>query len=185
MNSFDYYIAVDWSQANMAIALWHRGLAEPSSAVIESDVRRLRSILKSLKGTKVLTFEECTVSQWLYVELRAYVDELIVCDPYYNSLLSSGPKNDRIDALKLLELLRAGLLTPVYHSGDVFIYYRRLVSTYNDIVKSVVCWKNRRSAILRGMGKGRVAKLMSTQIDKFNLAMAERIIEELENKKME
>jgi hypothetical protein len=35
-----------------------------------------------------------------------------------------APKNDKIDALKLLELLRAGLLKPVFHSGDRFMEYR-------------------------------------------------------------
>ena len=32
-------------------------------------------------------------------------------------MLKAGNKNDRVDAKKLSKLLRAGLLTPVYH-GD-------------------------------------------------------------------
>jgi hypothetical protein len=39
----------------------------------------------------------------------------VVCDPRKNALLKAGNKNDRVDARKLSDLLRAGLLTPVYH----------------------------------------------------------------------
>jgi hypothetical protein len=35
---------------------------------------------------------------------------VVVCDPRRNALLKTGNKSDRIDARKLAELLRAGLL---------------------------------------------------------------------------
>jgi hypothetical protein len=38
-----------------------------------------------------------------------------VCNPRKNALLKAGNKNDRIDARKLAGLLRAGLLSAVYH----------------------------------------------------------------------
>ena len=44
---------------------------------------------------------------------------MVVCDPRKNALLKVGNKNDRVDARKLSELLRAGLLTPVYHGDSV------------------------------------------------------------------
>ena len=40
---------------------------------------------------------------------------LVVCNPRMNALLKSGNKSDAIDARKLAELLRADLLSPVYH----------------------------------------------------------------------
>jgi len=45
------------------------------------------------------------------------VDELVVCNPRKNALLKDGNKSDRIDARKLADLLRTGMLRPVYH-GD-------------------------------------------------------------------
>jgi hypothetical protein len=39
---------------------------------------------------------------------------VVVCDPSKNSLPKAGNKNDRIDARKLADLLRSGLLWPVY-----------------------------------------------------------------------
>jgi hypothetical protein len=44
---------------------------------------------------------------------------VIVCDPRKNALLNAGNKNDRVDARKLSDLLRAGLLTPVYHGPSI------------------------------------------------------------------
>ena len=37
---------------------------------------------------------ETTISQWLYTELRKYVDKIIICDPHRNKLLSEGPKGE-------------------------------------------------------------------------------------------
>jgi transposase len=183
MNSYDYYISLDWSQAKMAIAISKKSSREPRVVEFDSDVRRFKYLLKSLKGTKILTLEESTASQWLWVELHDHVDEIIVCDPYHNFLLSSGPKNDRIDACKLLELLRGGLLKPVFHSADVFMGYRKLISTYDDVVKTGVRWKNRRSAILRAQGKGKQSHTLDSEFDRFNLAMADYYVTQYEDAK--
>ena len=112
---------------------------------IPSNISYLKDYLKNLKGKKILTLEESTSSQWLYSELKPCVNKLLVCDPYRNHLLSEGAKNDKIDATKLVYLNKAGLLKEVYHSGEDFIYLRKLVSEYNDIVKSIVRLKNQRS----------------------------------------
>jgi hypothetical protein len=183
MNIYDYYISLDWSQAKMAIAISQKSSDESRVVELDSDVRRLKYFLKSLKGKKVLTFEESTASQWLWVELHDHADEIIVCDPYHNFLFSWGPKHDRIDAGKLLELLRGGLLKPVFHSGDVFMQYRKLISTYDDVVKTGVRWKNRRSAILRAQGKGKQAHTLDSEFDRFNLATADSYITQYEDAK--
>ena len=95
---------------------------------IPSNISYLKDYLKNLKGKKILTLEESTSSQWLYSELKPCVNKLLVCDPYRNHLLSEGAKNDKIDATKLVYLNKAGLLKEVYHSGEDFIYLRKLVS---------------------------------------------------------
>jgi hypothetical protein len=45
------------------------------------------------------------------------VRQVMVCNPRTDALLKSGNKSDQIDARKLGELLRAGMLSPVY-PGD-------------------------------------------------------------------
>ena len=86
-------------------------------------------------------------------ELKEYVDRIIICDPNRNKLLNDGPKTDKIDASKLVQLLKAGLMKEVYHSTDKFLYLRRVVSGYEDLVKAGVRLKNQRYALLRACGE--------------------------------
>ncbi len=95
---YDHYIAIDWAQINMAIDRMTKKSNKITAIDVPSDIKDLKAYLKNLKGTKVLLIEETTTSQWLYVELRDYVDRIIICDPHRNRLLSDGPKNDKIDA---------------------------------------------------------------------------------------
>ena len=149
---YDHYIAVDWSIRNMAIARMTGKSNKITVVDVPSDVSELRVYLKSLRGRKALTLEETTTSQWLYTELKGEVDRLVICDPVRNHLLSEGAKTDKIDASKLVQLLRANLLKEVYHSGEKFLELRRLVSGYDDTVRAGVRLKNQRYALLRACG---------------------------------
>lgn len=150
---YEHYIAIDWAQENMAVA--RMSSQQDKIKVFEgpSDVRDIRAYLKELRGTKIMTIEESTASQWLYTELREHVDKLLICDPYRNHLLSEGAKNDKIDAMKLVRLLRADMLKEVFHSGDEFIYLRKITSGYEDLIRSGVQAKNQRSALFRAIGR--------------------------------
>jgi transposase len=153
MERFDHYVAVDWAQSNMAIARMTAKSDKIDVIDVPSSLKELQLYLSRLKGKKYLTFEESTSSQWLYTELKSYAGKIIVCDPYRNHLLKEGAKSDKIDASKMVQLLRAGLLKPVFHSGDEFIYLRKLVSGYQDLVKAGVRLKNQRAALFRANGK--------------------------------
>ena len=180
---YDHYIALDWAQTNMAIARMTNCANKITSIDVRADIRELRVYLTQLKGSKLLTFEETTTSQWLYTELKPYVNEILVCDPYRNRLLSEGPKTDRIDAEKLVQLLRANLLKPVFHSGEDFIYLRKFISGYQDLVKSGVRLKNQRSALFRGVGKDKRAKELENPLERFVLEGIDTGIEYYEEEK--
>ena len=76
--------------------------------------RTVLEFIRGLRGTVWVAFEEGTSAAWLNDLLKPHVARVIVCDPRKNALLNAGNKNDRVDARKLSELLRAELLTPVY-----------------------------------------------------------------------
>ena len=97
----DHYIGLDWAQKVMAVARLSKSGRKSEVFEHPSDVKYLKDYLKKLHGKKMLTLEESTAAQWLYVELKDHVDELIVCDPRRNSYLSEGAKNDKKDALKI------------------------------------------------------------------------------------
>lgn len=149
---YDHYIAVDWSMRTMAIARMTGRMVHPKVMERATDVRELKEYLQTLRGRKILTIEETTGAQWLYVELHDSVDRILVCDPYRNRLLSDGPKTDKIDAEKLCVLLKAGLLKEVYHTLESDYRLRSLVSAYEDVVKAGVRLQNQRAAVYRGEG---------------------------------
>ncbi|MBI3265875.1 MAG: transposase [Chlamydiae bacterium] len=177
---YDHYIAVDWAQSNMAIARMTKESDKIKTVDVRSDLKELKLYLTQARGKKILTFEETTTSQWLYTELRGYVDEILVCDPYRNYLLSEGAKTDRQDAVKLVQLLRAGLLKPVYHSEDKFIQMRKWVSGYTDMVKAVVRLKNQRAALFRGKGQDKREKEVEGTMERFVLEGLEKVLESYE-----
>lgn len=176
---YDHFIAVDWAQTNMAVARLTAQASKPSVRDVPACLDDLKAYLLTLRGRKVLTFEETTTAQWLYVELRELVDEIIICDPYRNKLLTEGAKTDKIDAAKLAELLRANLLKPVYHSCDELIYLRKLVSAYDDLIKRGVRLKNQRSALLRGVGQAK-GTCLKDGVEGFVMASLERGIDDYE-----
>ncbi len=73
---YDHYVALDWAQRNMAVARMTKESSTVKSMDVPSSVKELRLYLSNLKGKKVLTFEETSTSQWLYTELREYVDDV-------------------------------------------------------------------------------------------------------------
>lgn len=149
---YDHYVAVDWSLRIMAIARMTRRSNEPTVFERASDIKSLKEYLDALHGRVVVAIEETTTAQWMYLELIDHVDEIIVCDPYHNRLLTDGPKTDKIDACKLCLLLRAGLLKAVFHSAGDLYELRRLVSAYDDLVKAGVRAQNQQTALRHGQG---------------------------------
>lgn len=171
---YDHYIALDWAKSNMALAKMTGNSSKVTVKESYSDIGNLKAYLKSLKGQKIFTVEETTSAQWLYTELKPFVTKLIVCEPYRNRLLSEGPKNDRIDAVKLVQLLKANMLKEVYHSTEFFIDLRKLVSGYQDVVRSLVRLKNQKAAFFRSVGLDHKKSQFCSK-NKFNKFILSRI----------
>jgi transposase len=181
---FDHYVALDWAMSNMAIARMTKVSDEIKVIDVPADIKELKIYLKNLKGTISLTFEETTTSRWLYTELKEHVDYLLVCDPHRNKLLSEGPKNDKIDSKKLVQLLRAGLLKEVFQSTDKFIELRKIVSAYEDVIKAGVRLKNQRSALFRAIQKNHKKEtILENTVDAFVLNGIDKGIEAYEQER--
>ena len=183
---YDHYVAIDWAATNMAIARLTKRSNQIKAFDVPADVNELKVYLKNLKGLKVLTLEETTTSQWLYTELKSHVDRLVICDPHRNKLLSEGPKTDKIDAAKLVQLLKAGLVKEVYHSTDKYINLRRFVTGYENLVKSGVRLQAQRYSLLRFSGNSgyeRKGIRLDSKDEQFVLDALERQIRSYEQEK--
>lgn len=183
-DSFDHYIAIDWSKRNMAIARLGKKDIEPKVIDVPTDIKELKRYLGELNGKKILTIEETTTSHWLYVELYDYADKILICDPYRNRLLIEGPKTDKIDAGKLCKLLKNGMLKEVYHSTNEMYELRKLVSYYDDEVRAGVRLLNQKSALYRAENKSwkKKEEIEGSRVNKFIVAQLDEKIESYHEK---
>lgn len=107
---------------------------------------------------KKLTLEQSNMAFWAANVLQEYVDELIVCDPRRNALISGGEnKNDKVDTLSLCTLLRLGHLKAIWRPAQlgnrrVFFYQ---VKEYQRLTKAMAIHKRQLQAGLYHWGINR------------------------------
>ena len=146
----DKYVGLDVHQASTSIAVLDCNGKMISNAVVRTTADAIRDFINGLSGTIHVTFEEGTQAAWLYEVIRRLVAELVVCDPRKNKVLAVGNKGDRIDATKLAELLRAGLLKSVFHSNHDTKLLKQLTHNYDSLVSDTTRVMSRIKAVFRG-----------------------------------
>ena len=139
------YIGMDAHSKNSYFVILSRNGKVLHREKVETREDTILGFVRSVNGSKKLVYEEGVMSQWLYILLKDEVDELIVCQPPK----SKGAKNDWIDATEIADLLRVARLKSVFHSDDVLMNLRVLVSGYDDLLQEIVRTKNRYKAIYR------------------------------------
>jgi hypothetical protein len=143
------YIGMDVHQATISIAIRDSAGKLVMESIIETKSATILEFVKGLCGSLWVTFEEGTSAAWLYDLLLPHVTKVVVCDPRKNVLLKAGNKNDRVDAGKLAELLRCGLLSPVYHGESGVRTLKELARSYLAIAKDLTRVMNRLKGLYR------------------------------------
>ncbi len=144
------YIGLDVHQATISIAVLDANGKLIMQSVIATQASTLLDFIRGLRGELHVTFEEGTAAQWLYAVLKPHVSQVLVCDPRKSARMNTGNKNDRIDARKLAELLRAGQLSAVFHddSGAVRTL-RELARSYLNLTQDLTRVMNRIKGVYR------------------------------------
>lgn len=121
---------------------------------VPTTIPALREVIESVPRPRHLTFEEGPLADWLWRELKASVDELIVSDPRRNGLIAKdGDKDDPIDAEKLCNLQIGGYLRAVHHSDSMQrMILKRQVGLYHAQVGRRVAEANRIIGFLKRFG---------------------------------
>jgi transposase len=143
------YIGMDVHQATISVAVRDSAGKLVMESVIETKATTILEFIRGLRGSLWVTFEEGSSAAWLYDLLKPHVAEVLVCNPRKNALLKAGNKNDRVDARKLSDLLRAGLLSPVYHGESGVRTLRELARSYLTITKDLTRVMNRVKGLYR------------------------------------
>ena len=141
------YVAFDVHKSTTSIAVLNLKGELMTQAVIKTDASAIRDFLRGLSGQVHLTFEEGCNAQWLYEMTRALVSNLVVCNARHSN--SNGNKSDKLDAIRLAQLLRAGLLKAVYHGGNSTQPLKQLVHCYDCLTEDTTRVMNRLKALFR------------------------------------
>ena len=149
MNSIKY-VGLDVHRDTISVAVLNADGKLVMQSVIATRATTILDFLRGLSGTLYVTFEEGTHSAWLYDLLVRRVAHLVVCNPRKNALLKAGNKSDAIDARKLAELLRAGLLSPVYHGQNSTAAVKHLGRSYAALTEDTTRIMGRLKALYRG-----------------------------------
>ena len=143
------YIGLDVHQATISVAVLDSRGKLIMESILETKAATILEFLAGLRGTLSVTFEEGTWAAWLYDVLKPHVDKLVVCNPRKNALLKDGNKSDRIDARKLADLLRTGLLSAVYHGENGIRTLKELARSYLALTRDATRVMNRLKAFYR------------------------------------
>src|ERR1700680_484906 len=143
------YIGLDVHQARISAAVLDSAGKLLMESIVETKAATILQFVHGLCGSVHVTLEEGTCASWLHDLLKPHVTEVLVCDPRKNALLKSGNKNDRIDAQKLADLLRTGLLSPVYHGENGVRTLKELSRSYLALNRDTTRVMNRLKALFR------------------------------------
>jgi len=134
MNSVRY-VGLDVHRDTISVAVLNEGGRLIQQSVLATRAAAILDFVGGMRGAVQVTFEEGTHSAWLYDLLVRRVARLVVCNPRKNALLKSGNKSDAIDARKLAELLRADMLSAVYHGEKSAQEVQHLARSYTMLTE--------------------------------------------------
>jgi len=146
------YIGMDVHKEAIVIAVLNGSGKLIMETILETKASSILEFIHGLRGELHVTWEEGTWAAWLYDLLQPQVQEVVVCNPRRNALLKEGSKSDKVDARKLADLLRTGMLRPVYHGENGLRTLRELARSYQTISKDLTRVMNRLKAVYRGWG---------------------------------
>src|SRR6266852_1480321 len=127
------YIGMDVHKEAIVIAVLNGSGKLVMETIVETKASSILQFLHGLRGELHVTWEEGTWAAWLYDLLQPQVQEVVVCNPRRNALLKEGSKSDKVDARKLADLLRTGMLRPVYHGENGLRRLRELGRSYQTL----------------------------------------------------
>jgi transposase len=146
------YIGMDVHKEAIVIAVLSGSGKLVMETILETKASSILQFIHGLRGELHVTWEEGTWAAWLYDLLQPQVEQVLVCNPRRNALLKEGSKSDKVDARKLADLLRTGMLRPVYHGENGLRTLRELGRSYQTVGKDLVRVMNRLKALYRGWG---------------------------------
>lgn len=150
------YIAIDLHSKNSCVGYMNDTGKYINQQTLPTTARHLTGAVARVPAChKSLTIEQGNMAFWAANTLAPLVDELIVCDPRENALISrSTCKNDSLDTYRLCKLLRLGELKSVWcpeQLGQRRLFFHQ-IKEYRRLRKMLTTNKRQLISTLRHWG---------------------------------
>mgnify|MGYP002762699166 CR=1 FL=1 len=155
MNDSTAYIGLDVHSRTCTMAWMNEEGTYRGTTTFTTSGRRLREEVDQIKASeKSLTMEEGPLALWMARALKEDIDQVFVCDPRENALISrSARKDDVADAKALARLLRLGEIKEVYQpSDDRRALFKQAANHYTDLRDQQRALKQKIKARLKRWG---------------------------------
>jgi transposase len=134
-------------------------VVNPAGKVVQRDrcdttIPALVQVLDKVPRPCTVVIEEGPMAGWLWPNLHDKINTMVVAEPRRNRLIShEGDKDDDLDAEKLAQLCRAGMIKPVHQvESTERAVFKQLVSVYHYRVRQRVREAHRITHLLRQHG---------------------------------
>jgi transposase len=120
----------------------------------DTTIPALLEVMQNVPRPRSLVIEEGPLAGWLWRNLRAAVDEMVVSEPRRNRLIAKdGDKDDDLDAEKLAQLLRGGFVKSVHQVDSLErAVFKQQVALYHHRVRQRVRESLRLTSLFRQHG---------------------------------
>lgn len=155
MGSQTAYIGLDVHSETCTMSWMNSdGEIQGTDTFATSEKNLIEGVREIEAQTKKVTLEESSLAFWTARAVSREVDEVVVCDPRENHLISrSIRKGDEPDAKALARLLRMGELKEVYQpENDRRALYKQACSHYMDLRDQQRALKQKIKARLKRWG---------------------------------
>jgi transposase len=133
-----WYVGLDVHRDTTTVCIRNSRGAITRRVVVSTTPASLRRVFSRIRGRIRIACESGPIAARLKASLETRYREVIVCDRRRTRLSSSPSKNDRFDAERLSELLRAGAVHPVYVPTPSERALRRLADHHARMVRERV-----------------------------------------------
>ncbi len=82
-----YLIGLDAHKDSCEFAVYKDKQKLVECKKIDTSAEKIIDFIRKYKNPKTIIYEESTLSQWLYEIFEPYFDDIVVSDPYHNSLI--------------------------------------------------------------------------------------------------
>jgi transposase len=149
-----YVIAMDVHSYNTQSVVYTPSGRKRCEQSLPTTIPALRQLVRDTPRPRHVVFEEGPLAGWLYRHLQLDADAVVVAETRRNAYVAKdGDKSDPIDAAKLGQLYRGGLIRPVHHTDDAKrASFKELVLFYHRRVSWRVAAANRVIWAVRGHG---------------------------------